>query len=122
MRAAGPFAGDLLSMRKMMSRAPAYPKPDDITWKPIVADGVAGEWVLPVDCEPGRAIVYVHGGGYATGSAEAFRSLTSHLARATRACVLAVDYRLAPEDPFPAALDDALAAYRLIRSAGFAPE
>jgi phosphinothricin tripeptide acetyl hydrolase len=121
-RAAGSFDGDLLSMRKMMSRAPAYPKPDDITWEPVHAAGVPAEWVTPAEREPGRAIVYFHGGGYATGSVEAFRSLSSHLARATRARVLAVDYRLAPEHPFPAALDDAIAAYGFVISSGYAPD
>ena len=121
-RAAGSFDGDLLAMRKLLSRTPAYPQPADITWEPVDAGGVAAEWVTPSECEPGRAIAYFHGGGYATGSVEAFRSLSSHLARATRARVLAADYRLAPEHPFPAALDDATAAYRFLLAAGHAPE
>ena len=95
-RAAGSFDGDLMTMRKMMSRAPAYPKPEDITWEPVDAAGVPAEWVIPDDCVPGRAIVYLHGGGYATGTLESARALFSHLARATRARLLAVDYRLAP--------------------------
>lgn len=122
MRAVGSFSGDLESMRRMVSRAPAYPQPDDITWEAVDAGGTPAEWVTPEVCEPGRAVVYLHGGGYATGSAEAFRSLSSHLARATRSPVLAVDYRLAPEHPYPAALDDAVAAYGFVRDAGFAPE
>ena len=111
-----------MTMRKMMSRAPAYPKPEDITWEPLDAAGVPAEWVIPDDCEPGRALVYLHGGGYATGTLESTRALCSHLARATRARLLAVDYRLAPEHPFPAAVDDAVAAYRFAISAGHAPE
>ena len=67
-RAAGSFEGDLMTIRKMMSRSPAYPKPDDITWEPVDAAGVPAEWVIPDDCVPGRAIVYFHGGGYATGT------------------------------------------------------
>jgi monoterpene epsilon-lactone hydrolase len=122
LRAVGPFGGDLLSMRKMLSQVPAYPKPDDITWEPHDAAGVPAEWVVPMDCEPGRVLVYFHGGGYATGSVEEFRALSSHVARATRARVLAVDYRLAPEHPFPAALDDAIAAYGSVISSGYAPE
>jgi phosphinothricin tripeptide acetyl hydrolase len=121
-RAAGSFDGDLMSMRKMMSRTPAYPKPDDITWEPVDAAGVPAEWVVPDDCVPGRAIVYLHGGGYATGSLDAARALFTHLARATRARLLAVDYRLAPEHPFPAAVDDAVTAYRFAISAGCVPE
>ena len=95
-----------------MSRAPAYPKPDDITWEPVDAAGVPAEWVIPDDCVPGRAVVYLHGGGYATGTLDSARALFTHLARATRARLLAVDYRLAPEHPFPAAVDDAVTAYR----------
>jgi acetyl esterase/lipase len=122
MRAAGSFEGDLTTMRKMMSRAPAYPKPDDMTWEPADAAGVPAEWVVPADAVPGRAIVYFHGGGYATGTLESARALSSHLARATRARLLAVDYRLAPEHPFPAAVDDAVTAYRYVIAAGHAPE
>lgn len=111
-RAMGSFELDVTTMRKMMSRAPTYPKPDDIVWESVDAGGVPAEWVTPDDCVPGRAIVYFHGGGYATGTLDSSRSLFTHLARAARARVLAVEYRLAPEHPFPAAVDDAVAAYR----------
>ena len=121
-RAAGSFDGDLMAMRKMTSRAPAYAQPADITWEAVDAGGVPAEWVIPDDCAAGRTIVYFHGGGYATGSVESSRSLSCHLARASRARVLAVDYRLAPEHPFPAAVDDAVAAYRFAISAGHEPE
>jgi acetyl esterase/lipase len=122
MRAAGPYEGDLLSMRKMMSRMPAYPKPDDMTWEKTDAAGTPAMWLNPDNGEPGRVIVYLHGGGYSTGRVEKYLALGSHLARAARARVLAVDYRLAPEHPFPAAIEDALAAYRFARSSGYAPE
>jgi monoterpene epsilon-lactone hydrolase len=120
-RTAGSFDGDLASMRTMMSRAPAYPKPDDITWDPVDAAGVPAEWVTPDRCVPGRAVVYLHGGGYSTGTLDSARPLFSHLARAARARLLAVDYRLAPEHPFPAAVDDAVTAYRFAISADHAP-
>ncbi len=121
-RAAGSFDGDLMTIRKMMSRAPAYPKPADITWEPVDASGVPAEWVTPDDHVPGRALVYFHGGGYATGTLDSARALFSHLARAARARLLAVDYRLAPEHAFPAAVHDAVTAYRFAVSAGHAPE
>ena len=121
-RAMGSFELDLMTMRKMTSRAPAYPKPADITWEPVDAAGVPAEWVTPDDCVPGRAVVYLHGGGYATGTLDSSRSLFTHLARAARARLLAVDYRLAPEHPFPAAVDDAVAAYRFAIAAGHEPE
>jgi hypothetical protein len=55
-RAAGSFDGDLMAMRKMLDRAPAYPKPDDITWEPHDAAGVRAEWVIPEHCEAGRVV------------------------------------------------------------------
>lgn len=122
MRRADPLgSGDLMTIRKITERAPAYPKPEDITWEPITAGGVPAEWVIPDACDPGRAIVYFHGGGYATGTIEANRGLCSHIARRSRARVLSVDYRLAPEHPYPAAVNDALAAYRFVVSQGYAP-
>lgn len=123
MRKADPLAsGDLMTIRKITEGAPAYPKPDDITWEPVSADGVPAEWVVPDDCEPGRVVVYFHGGGYATGTIGANRGLCSHIARAARARVLSVDYRLAPEHRFPAAVDDAVSAYRFVIAQGYAPE
>lgn len=65
--------------------------------------------------------LYFHGGGYRICSALAYRSFGSHLARATRSRVLLVDYRLAPEDPFPAAVDDAVTAYRWVLDQGTPP-
>jgi acetyl esterase/lipase len=59
-----------------------------------------------------HVLVYIHGGGFTAGSAAAYRGLSSHLSAATSCRVLAVDYRWAPEEPFPAALDDCVAAYR----------
>jgi monoterpene epsilon-lactone hydrolase len=88
------------------------------------AGRVAGVPVLihePADARPGAAILYFHGGGYVTGSARAYRALTSRLARAARARVLSADYRLAPEHPFPAAPDDALAIYTALLDGGQAP-
>jgi acetyl esterase/lipase len=123
MRASDPLAsGDLMTIRELTSRAPAYPKPDDIRWEAVDARGVPAEWVIPDDAEPGRAIVYCHGGGYVMGTVQAHRGLCSHLARAARARVLSVDYRLAPENRFPAAVNDALAAYRFTLAEGYAPE
>jgi len=60
----------------------------------------------------GRHVLFLHGGGYATGSSAAYRHFTWRIASAARAHVVAIDYRLAPEHPFPAALDDAVSAYR----------
>ena len=70
----------------------------------------------------GRAVLYLHGGGYTTGSSRTHRALAGHLSRAVAAPVFLLDYRLAPEHPYPAALMDALAAYRALHRAGYPPE
>jgi monoterpene epsilon-lactone hydrolase len=81
--------------------------------------GVHGEWLL-THAEPfsPRVILYLHGGGYVGGTIQMYRSVTSAFALRCRARVFAVDYRLAPEHPFPAALDDSIAAYRWLLAEG----
>jgi acetyl esterase/lipase len=113
--------GSVEAIRAVMEQAPAYPKPDDISWEPVDAGGVPAEWTTPADLEPGRTLVYYHGGGYAIGGIEAHHGLCSNLARACRARVLNVGYRLGPEHPHPAAVEDAVAAYRFALSDGCRP-
>jgi acetyl esterase/lipase len=80
---------------------------------------VPGEWVRARgDGQPPLTLLYLHGGGYTTGSPATHRALTGHLAARCDARVFAADYRLAPEHPFPAALDDAVAAWRGLRAEG----
>jgi epsilon-lactone hydrolase len=79
---------------------------------PVDAGGVPGELVATAASRLDRHVLFLHGGGYVTGSPALYRHFTWRIATAARARVLAIDYRLAPEHPFPAALDDALAAYR----------
>ena len=81
--------------------------------------GVPGEWSRRsgAPARPG-SILYLHGGAYCVGSPATHRALTSRLARVTGLPVFSADYRLAPEHPFPAALDDAVAAYRALRADG----
>ena len=67
------------------------------------------------------AVLYLHGGGYIIGSAATHKGLTGHIAKASRCMVVAPDYRLAPEHPFPAALDDAEAAWLALINEGFSP-
>jgi epsilon-lactone hydrolase len=76
----------------------------------INAGGVSGEFVATPASRSDRHVLFLHGGGYVTGSPALYRHFTWRIATAARARVLAIDYRLAPEHPFPAALDDALAA------------
>jgi len=83
--------------------------------------GVPGLWLRRTETRDLPVLVYLHGGGYRIGSARAWRAFGSHLAAACRTRVLNVDYRLAPENPFPAAVEDAVAVYRGLLDAGEDP-
>ena len=87
----------------------------------VDAGGVPSEWVMAPGCDTGRAILYLHGGGYAIGSLNTHRRLAYDISAASAAKVLLIDYRLAPEHPFPAAVDDAASAWRWLLQQGFAP-
>src|SRR6185295_3020331 len=76
--------------------------------------GIAGEWLRTPAPKAGATILYLHGGGFCAGSPATHRALTTRLARASGLAVFAADYRLAPEHPFPAAVEDAIAAYRTL--------
>jgi len=98
-----------------------FPVDADIKREPVTANGVKSEWVSAPDADAGRAILYLHGGGYVIGSINTHRSLAARLSRAAKARVLVIDYRLAPEHPFPAAVDDSVAAYRWMLAQGLKP-
>ncbi len=102
----------LTERRAVYDRAEAaFPLPDNTTAKPITVNGVAAELIDTGNAVPGRHVLYLHGGGYGIGSIRSHRHLAAAIARDARATVLLPDYRLAPEHPFPAAIDDAIAAY-----------
>jgi acetyl esterase/lipase len=89
----------------------------------VTLGGRPAERVTNGATERPRAVLYLHGGGYVVGSARMYRVLAAHLSRAAGAVVFTLDYRLAPEHPYPAALDDAVAAFDdLVERAGFAPD
>lgn len=114
---------DVLTMRKNMEAASAAaPVPEGVAFTPTDANGVPAEWTAADGARDDVAIVYLHGGGYVMGSLATHRGLCARLSRAARARVLSVDYRLGPEHPHPAAVEDALAAVRFVREGGFAPE
>ncbi len=87
----------------------------------VSAGGVRAEWITTDASAPDRVLLYLHGGGYSIGSIDSHRDLVERLATASEATALALDYRLAPEHPFPAQLEDALAAYRWLLAGGNAP-
>ena len=99
----------------------AFRLDSDCTAEPVTAGGVPGEWVSAPGADPGRNVLYLHGGGYTIGSIKTHRCLAGWVSRAAKARVLIIDYRLAPEHPFPAAVDDSLAAYRFMLDSGVNP-
>lgn len=88
---------------------------------PVDAGGLKAHRVTTPACRPGHHVLYLHGGGYATGTLALYRHFTWRVASVTRAAVVIIDYRLAPEHPFPAALDDAVTAYRWLLTQSTGP-
>ena len=110
---------DRLSYERIMS---VLPMDDDIQTERVGVNGVPAEWIWAPESQEDRVILYLHGGGYLFGSARTHRVMLAHLARAAKARVLALDYRLAPEIPFPAPVEDSVSAYQWLLSKGIAPE
>jgi acetyl esterase/lipase len=98
-----------------------FPIPEDSAFENTTIGGVPGLWSTTANAVAGRVLLFWHGGGYFLGSSLGYRALTSKFARATRSRALTLDYRLAPESPFPAAVDDALQAYRALLAQGISP-
>jgi epsilon-lactone hydrolase len=97
------------------------PLAGDIGLEPIDANGVAAEWSLAPGSDPSKVLLFFHGGGYCSGSIVSHRGMVTEAGRAAQARTLAVGYRLAPEHPFPAAIEDARSAYRFLLDQGVAP-
>jgi acetyl esterase/lipase len=93
----------------------------DAKCEKVDVDGVPAEWVSARGVDAGRAVLYLHGGGYAIGSLNTHRRLAFDISAASGARVMLLDYRLAPEHPFPAAVDDAAKAWRWLLKQGLAP-
>lgn len=102
-------------MEAMMAALPAIP---GVSYEPADAGGVPAEWATPDGVAPRGTLLYLHGGGYFEGSIDTHRRLVAALSRAAGVRGLSVGYRLAPEHPFPAAVEDAVAAYRWLVSEG----
>jgi epsilon-lactone hydrolase len=97
-----------------------WPVAADVELSAVDAGGVPAEWSSVPGSDPSRVILFFHGGGYCSGSIRSHRRMVSEAGRAAAARTLAVGYRLAPEHPFPAALDDAVSAWRYLRAQGIA--
>jgi phosphinothricin tripeptide acetyl hydrolase len=99
-----------------------FPTPPDVKVERVSAPAAPAEWLRPPSAAPGRVVLYLHGGGYVIGSSRSHRHLAAAIAGAAGASALLLDYRLAPEHPFPAAVEDATAAYRWLLDQAIAPE
>ena len=96
--------------------------PTGVSLSPEVLAGIPAEWIIPAGTDREKLIFYVHGGGYVSGSCHDHRAFVAKLARDTNVTTLHYEYRLAPEHPFPAALDDSVAVYKTVLEKGYAPE
>jgi acetyl esterase/lipase len=120
--AASPRPPDIPSRRARLDAVfGTFPLAAGSVTESVDAGGVAGEWTIAPDADPSKVVLYAHGGGYVSGSIASHRSMVSELGAAAGARTLALDYRRAPEAPFPAAADDVMAAYRFLLRSGYAP-
>ncbi len=99
-----------------------FPTSTDIVVEKVSANGVPAEWNSAPGADSSRAVLYFHGGGYVIGSLDSHRHLTSEIARDFGGRTLALHYRLAPEHPFPAPVEDAVAGYRYLLAQGIQPK
>ena len=120
--AAAPRPADLAHRRTRMDQVfGAFPLPEGAQAETVDANGVPGEWTSTPQADQRRVLMYVHGGGYVSGSIVSHRHMVAEIGRLAGVRTLALQYRLAPEHPFPAALDDVLAGYHYLTALGVAP-
>jgi len=120
--AAHPRSDDYRQRRRDLdARGLAYKLPGDVVVEPVTANGIRAEWTATPGAQRDAALLYLHGGGYVIGSLDSHRHLAAEAGRAADIWTLALDYRLAPEHPFPAAAEDALAGYRYLLACGIKP-
>ncbi len=121
--AASPRPADLVGRRARMNALGShYTIPADVRVEAVSANGVAAEWTTTPAADTSRVVMFLHGGGYVSGSLDSHRHMVAQLGREAHARTLALDYRLAPEYPFPAALEDTLAGYRFLLAQGILPQ
>ena len=122
-QSAFPVGSDVSEQRRLLHELlSAQPLPADVTVTAAALGGVRTAEITVDGVEPRHVVLYFHGGVYVMGDAFLAADLASQVGRRTRAKVISVDYRLAPEHPYPAAVDDALAAYEALLQGGTAPE
>ncbi len=110
----------IVDMRERLNKISRFLKRAlGVSVEPTTVNGLAAEWLRPKHAAAGKVLLYLHGGAYLVGSCRTHRQMVSHIARAAGINVLVPEYRLAPEDPFPAAMDDAVGVYRSLLEDGF---
>lgn len=133
-------AAELTTIRQMLASLPATDNPNpaetraiydqvggsmaiaaDVVHETVSVHGLAGEWSRSPGADPSKVVLYLHGGGYVIGSITSHRAMVAEIGRASGARTFAIDYRLAPEYPFPAAVEDAVGAYRHLLDHGIDP-
>src|SRR5438445_2668452 len=107
--------------RDIDARGLAYGLAGDVVVEPVTVGGLRAEWISTPNTERDAALLYLHGGGYVIGSLDSHRHLVAEAGRAAGCWALALDYRMAPEHPFPAAVEDAVAGYRYLLGRGIKP-
>lgn len=117
------WEGPVEKFRAMMRRSsPLFMPPRDVAIDSVLADGVPCEWLTPPGADPRTVLLYLHGGAWTLGWTKVHRRLVAQISKAAGSRALAVDYRLAPEHPFPAGLEDCLTAYHWLLKNGTPPE
>jgi len=105
----------------MQAMGAILPVPEGTTLEAVDAGGVPAEWIVAPNVGDERVVLYMHGGGYSIGCVDFVRDFCARLSAAADARVLSLDYRQGPEHPFPAAVDDAVAAYKWLVAQGTEP-
>src|SRR5689334_22284798 len=121
--AARPRASEIAQMRiDIDERGRNFGLAADVSVQKVDANGVPAEWAVRPDADSASAILYFHGGGYVIGSLDSHRHLAAEVGRVAGTRTLAIGYRLAPEHPFPAPVEDAVASYRYLLDSGIQPK
>jgi acetyl esterase/lipase len=109
--------------QEMIEAAVNLPSHSDVAVERVGIGTLSGEWIIPVESAPpdDKVILYFHGGGFIAGTCEFYRDLATRIAKVSGTKVLIVEYRLAPEYPYPAANEDCIGAYRWLLANGYSP-
>lgn len=97
-------------------------EPEDVSYKTDTVGGVDAIWAYPIGCDKSKVLIYTHGGGFAVGSSTSHRKLAGHVAKALGVSAIVLDYRRAPEHPFPAQLEDSVSVYQALLASGIKAE